>query len=568
MNLLSKEKGSLSSYENMNDLIGACVRFHHKCRCKRDNSDVHHNRIELSRCILRFHEESGTLTDGVQQSIEKLQDSSCVLLMAAHQPNLFAYSGVLRKGALGQVLENRLSGILDTPVVMLFGIADQDFCDDRWVRSAQLPDVERRAGSLTLGLGIPKTRALLNKVMLPKGTLDGWRKEIEQWLHSKFNSIRDMSRSLGIEIGVDSDLIFGNFEDFWLTVRDAYTKARTYSDFNAFLMSMITNAIWGYHTLFARFSECQQILSKEFCFLLSHFQEYSQRLREAESGVCARDCDKSEHDFIPFWYHCDCGSKARLKAKQEGQSLLGEGQCLGCGRTHRIDFCTMDTPSVSTIMERISARAISMPLVFFPGLGVCGYIGGVGGKEYLRKAQYVARSLGIEFPPVAIWRPRDVYLGLAQLEAMMTYRRLTGTFDLSQHPTAVAQLTEKISASRKQVEDLQSLGKTIPANDEMNEKERNQQVNWISARKRKTIRETGLPLMIRKLNLLKNVAIIKDQYPCIVDYAVNIGLRSTSEQWITHLKKGGDFSSSVRLETGLDKAIQAAMPELHKKWEN
>jgi hypothetical protein len=63
----------------------------------------------------------------VEQALEKLRAQHCLLLMTAHQRNLFAYGNVLRKATLNRVLAERLSELLDVPVVTFFGLADQDF---------------------------------------------------------------------------------------------------------------------------------------------------------------------------------------------------------------------------------------------------------------------------------------------------------------------------------------------------------------------------------------------------------------------------------------------------------
>ena len=95
--------------------------------------------------------------------------------MTAHQPNLFAYSGVLRKATLNHVLAKGLETQLGVPVISFFGIADQDFSDDRWVRSAQLPAVKKRDGVLTLQIKLPD-KLRLNQVSKPSNdVVAGWK---------------------------------------------------------------------------------------------------------------------------------------------------------------------------------------------------------------------------------------------------------------------------------------------------------------------------------------------------------------------------------------------------------
>jgi hypothetical protein len=241
------------SYENMKKLTEACVCFYGKSLVKKNFSDFSERRSQLAKYVRKFHGEAGTLTPRVEEAIKNLENGSCLLLMTAHQPNLFAYSGVLRKATLNHVLAEKLSERLRVPVVSFFGVADQDFTDDRWVRSALLPDVERRNGLLELRFDMPE-KLMLNKVAKPsRRILDNWRKEIEHWMDRKLGSIRRDCASLGFQFSNENDDLAGSFEDFWMLVKDAYERAEKYADFNAFIISKIMNEVWGYSTLFSSF---------------------------------------------------------------------------------------------------------------------------------------------------------------------------------------------------------------------------------------------------------------------------------------------------------------------------
>jgi hypothetical protein len=444
------------------------------------------------------------------------------------------------------------------PVVSFFGIADQDFTDDRWVKSALLPDVVRRDGVLELRIDLPE-KLMLNRVAKPsRHDLDGWRDEIKDWFNRKLTSIERSFKSLGIEFSQQNTCVPGNFEDFWRIVEKSYERAESYSDFNAFVMSKIVNVAWGYGTLFSRFSECQQIFEREFCFLLSHFGEYSQYVKEAtlfdeglKGGVY-----REEFNTVPFWYHCDCGSKVRLIAEQQRGSLYSRGECLRCREKHEIDFSSKRDPDISGILSRISARSLSMPLVFFDGLRICGYVGGLGGKVYLRQARYVAEHLGTSFPPVVVWRPRDVYLGVGQLEALTAFRKLAGTFDISQCPEVKHRLKKRIADVQQKIDDLERRKEELAEHAEMQEKEIFKKMRAISIRQREIRRDSGFSVLSRNLKLLQNLEAVMHLHPCIADYAVNVGLGSTSEQWIAFLKDNGSLSSSVSLNTDFDKFVQ------------
>lgn len=545
--------------ENMQQLVDNCKNFYNTLKENTINtSESYQRRIQLSKWIRKFHQDCGTLTPNVKDAIDKIRDKSCVFLMTAHQPNLFAYSGVFRKATLTHVLAQRLSEDLNVPVVVFFGIADQDFTDDRWVKSALLPDVERRGGGFELRINLPE-KLMLNRVVKPsRQVLDDWRNHIKNWLGEKLGSVKKHCKSLGIEFSPQEVGLTKNFEDFWSIVEEAYEKADSYSNFNAFVMSRIVNEVWGYDTLFSRFSECQQIFEHEFCFLLSRFEEYSRYVREAtlfsensEWGVF-----KNEFNTIPFWYHCDCGSKARLMAELQGQLIFGHGECLRCGKDYKFEFSSKTRPNVSGILSRISARSITMPLVFFDGLKVCCYVGGVGGKEYLRQAKYVAEHLGKAFPPLAIWRPKDVYFGVGQLEALMMFRRLSGTFDFSQCSIVKARFKREFKRIKESIGEVELQKRRLAAQAGAEKEEIIKEMKALSAKQNEIRKKTGFSVLVRNLKLLENVKGVLGLFPCIVDYAVNVGLKATSEQWVAFLKEDGSLSSDVNLKTDFDDLVK------------
>ena len=545
------------SYESLEKLTEACVDFYHGSVEKTDLSDAFERRRQLAKFVRKFHGEVGTLSSCVEEGIKNLEDGSCLLLMTAHQPNLFAYSGVLRKATLNHVLAQKLSQSLKVPVVSFFGIADQDFTDDRWVRTALLPDVERRGGVLQLRYDMPD-KLMLNKIAKPsKKVLDNWRDEIKDWLSRKLNSIERCGRSLRIQTGGENRDLAVDFDGFWELIKEAYDRAENYADFNAFVMSRIVNGVWGYGTLFARFSECQQIFEHEFCSLLSRFDEYSRYVREAtgNSGNPEGGVYQQESETIPFWYHCGCGSKARLTAEQKNGSCIGRGECISCGKMYRIDFQSEHEPQISGIVNGISARSLSLPLVFFHGLKVDCYVGGAGGKDYLKQASHVAKRLGMTFPPVIVWRPKDVYFGVGQLEALMTYRNISGTFDLSQCSRFEADLRGKIAEVQCRIDELEELKKQVQSDCEVRKEEQIQRLKDLSARQNEVRKQTDFSVLSVNLKLLENVAAVMSLHPCIVDYALNVGLRETSEQWITYLLENGSLSSNVNLRTVFDGAL-------------
>lgn len=548
---------------SIGELLEACISFHRQRKSEASVERARERRTELAGFARLFHDECGTLTPSVQKRIEDLENGNCIVLMTAHQPNFFAYSGVLRKATLSFVLAKKLEGVLKVPVVSFFGIADQDFTDEQWVKMAILPDVERRNGVLEIRHELPKG-LVLNSVAKPsRQALTSWRYEIENWLSRKLRSLNQFFKSLRLDIQVDDDVLRQNFEDFWGIVEEAFARARSFSDFNGFVMSQVVNQTWGYDTLFCRFSECEQIFEHELCSLLSRFEEYSRCVKEAitvRTGL-QRGVYGDEYDTIPFWYHCDCGGKARLSAERRSQSLFGHGKCLHCGKDYEIDLGPKQDPKISKLLPRVSARSLPMPLIFFEGLNVSCYIGGIGGREYLRQAKYVAEHMGMTFPPVVIWRPKDVYCGVGQLEALLTFRNLSGTFDFSHYQDVKRGLEDKIAQVKKSVEKLDLYKKDLATSVESKSEEMIQKARAASIKQNEIRREAKFSLVARNLRFLENAVAITDLYPCIVDYAVNIGLKETSNQWVAFLNTKGNLSENLALKTDLA-PLQNLVPDL------
>lgn len=82
------------------------------------------------------------------------------------------------------------------------------------------------------------------------------------------------------------------------------------------------------------------------------------------------------------------------------------------------------------MLPNVSLRAEAM-LIAFSGIGVAFYIGGQGGVAYLNRAEKIAQALGVQFPVVATWRPKDVYGGVGQLDAILELLRITSQYNLA-----------------------------------------------------------------------------------------------------------------------------------------
>ena len=200
------------TFKSLKELVDSCVSFYENNLEKMRIDNVRKRRADLSVFVERFHRDCGTLTCDVKKRINDLKDGNCAVVMSAHQPNLFAYSGILRKATLISVLAKHLEERLNVPVVNFFGIADQDLTGDRWVKSALLPAVMRRDGLLSIHIKLPD-ELLLNKVFKPSlGLLGHWKTQIERWLEDAVNSVDRLCCTCGFSI-LNSEKEIKTFDD-------------------------------------------------------------------------------------------------------------------------------------------------------------------------------------------------------------------------------------------------------------------------------------------------------------------------------------------------------------------
>ena len=550
-------------FKNLKELVDSCVSFYESNVEKMRLDSVRKRRADLSGFVERFHRDCGTFTPDVEKRVKDLRDGNCVVVMSAHQPNLFAYSGILRKTTLIFVLAKQLEKRLKVPVVNFFGIADQDFTEDRWVKSSLLPAVLRRDGVLSVHIRLPEG-LLLNRVPKPSlDFVDDWKAQIEKWLDDAVGSVDRLSKMCGFSMfNPEKDVLKENFGSFWKIVEDSYQRSTSYSDLNAFVMSKIVNEAWGYDTLFSRFSECQQAFADEIAFLLSRYQDYSRFLKEAHELLCEKGISSGvsaqEGRLIPFWYHCDCGSKVRLFSSQRDGSLFGYGDCLGCGRHYELDFGSVGKPDVSGVASRMSLRAISWILAFSKGLGFSCYVGGVGGVWYLMEVQYVADKLGIPLPPTPVWRPHDRYVGIGQMEALLELKRMCGDLGVGYLSGAMDVLKSRIAEAQKCLDKLEdSRGRIMEKlRGHPNNKKLKEEIKRISLSQTEVKRSSNLSVIYHELKILENIPVVLNLIPSIIDYAVNVGLKETSDQWVRHLSENGSLSSDVHLEPVLNRIMR------------
>ena len=276
---------------------------------------------------------------------------------------------------------------------------------------------------------------------------------------------------------------------------------------------------------------------------MSRFEEFSEFVKEAEGllvrrGVLLNVTDDG-YDKAPFWYNCNCGGKVDLRLNPGFRGLEGRGNCSRCNKEYSFAFGDPETPSLSEVKSQVSSRSISILLTYFRALGISCFTSGVGGLGYLIKARHIAYKLGIPFPPSPVWRPRDKYLGVAQLQALLQFKEISGSFDIG--------LSEDLLARSRKEAAL--LGKKLKNS------RRSAVQDKVSAHADRKMREEKketakkLSELNRTARLLEKVPASLNVIPSIIDYAVNVGLKETSDQWGAFLGGEGSFFSDVELQS-------------------
>jgi hypothetical protein len=491
----------------------------------RVEDNVLENRIRLERFIRKFHSEADTLHDNITRQCMLLNDPTTRLLVSTHQPNLFAYGGIFKKVVLLETLRNTtIENHKEGKIINLFVIIDHDFIDEIWMRRAQLPSFHHLSGLLQLRFSVDPSQKWKMVCNIPRPgerTLYNWKREIISWIEKSSSSPSNR------------EIMIYNLNRFWEEVEIAYSKARSYSDFNSFLMSRIINTIWGYSTLFVRLSEMSQILINGFEFLMFNHRIYSDVLTKTEKALSSHGIktgvSSTSFDKAPFWLHCKCGSKAAVSLASE-QKLSCKGSCISCKKVLTLDVHDLDKPDLSKFISYISPKAISIPLLLSRDLEISCYCSGNGGLGYLMDARAISKHLSIRWPMILVWASKDAYYGMAQNQAVNAVNMRIEDAEMR-----LQDLHSRNNEYKRKIRDL-----VIKRTDLVNA---NRSISGILddlfELKEEQTRIRNEIEMVEKMTKILSLS------PCILDYAVNFGMIDTEKQWRRHLLGNGDLSTPV-----------------------
>jgi hypothetical protein len=495
------------------------------------------NRKKLQLSIRKFHIEADTLTSDVSNKIASLIKPNTEIFVSTHQPNLFPYSGILKKIVLLNVLKDAVENLdQNKKVTALFVVLDHDFMDELWVHVAQLPSIWNSLGTLDLRMPVSKSisRKMISSIPVPTQTvLDSWKMQVKRWIAKCTSSNPDIRSR-----------IIDNFNRYWTKVEETLSKAKTYGDFNSFLMSQLVNKEWQYDTLFVRVTDLFAVFEEGYKYLVANFSAYSEALRETEKvltdyGIKTNVSSRS-FDYFPLWLHCNCGSKAPTKIANEQESITLVGICLSCKKTLKAKIGSNGRAYISEeLLQYLSPRAISLLLLLSRELGITCYCSGVGAIDYMIYGNAVFDVLSIKRPLIVFWPSRDVYNGIAQCEAINLIANaqqnvkdpLQGLKELKEQEIRFKyQIKALITERSREVKNRGHIDSILDNLFQLKEQQRNFR-NII------TLTEKG----IRVLKVS----------PCLVDYAVNFGIKNIESYWRQSLFRCDDLSAPVLFDRNL-----------------
>ncbi len=489
------------------------------------------NRRKLSDVIYNFHQKSGTLTSKVKSQIELIENENLKIIVAIHQPNLFAFSGVFKKIVMLETLSNHLEKPDDAPLP-LFLIIDHDFMDDSWVHVAKLPSMKNSSGILDIRYPMNdiKRWKIICKTDPPTHSLISyWENQVYTWIKNDKSLLKENRKRL-----------YNNLEKFWQIVEESLSNSKNYSEFNSHIMAKMINNVWDYKTLFVNLSDLSNVFKNGYNFLLSNNDVYLKSLERSETffrnhGI-HNGISSNSSKYSPLWLNCSCGSKGYSILNKDGHGNTSlTGKCISCKKELSLNVGTKNNISIPMDkLSMVSPRAIPILLLLSRELKISSYLTGTGGSlGYTIIGKRVYDDLKIKMPLLLLWASKDVYTGFAQKEALRVLRE-NNINDVSKF---------LIDANNKN-HDFENKIKPLISKRNLVYKDKDALKNLLEDLLHYKKEQRNLKSLINNAEKSNNALTLKS---CIIDYVVNFGMDSISNMWSSSLIKNNDFASPLIL---------------------
>ena len=490
---------------SLEEAIESCLKYYHDHQVSAHVLDV---RTRIGKQMEAFHRKAGTYSDRIKKSIKDVSKPETLVVEVAHQPNIFPYSGFFKKIVLGHIIAETIREKVDFPVVELFGIVDQDFANPKWFRNTYLPDINAKEGLLVLSAPVSrKSIDAMYTIEKPSMELvNKWKSALETWLINNARILNRLSKDIHGNIQLDRDkmsIFRSRLKKLFELIDDCAKISNSLTEFNSFFLSKLVNTIWDYPMVFYEYHVTQQYFKDEYEFLIKNFVVYDQQFRFYYNFIVSKGISlnfkEPERNCAPFWLHCDCGAKVNVDAdcNQLKGIILIKQECPKCKKESA-------AIALDDIMNKISPRAVSRPIIVSRGIQPSIFISGLDAAGFELISRGIANDLNINLPPYAIWHVKDNYMGIAQ---------------------AVANLTIKKAFFRKEGFTKENKENKKDYKTEMKEKKKSL-------------------VLSRCENALKVM-------PSIIDYLINFGFVETRDLWSDYLLREGGLSADLNFETDI-----------------
>lgn len=357
-----------------------------------------------------FHERANTLSKSVIKNIDCIKSGSPRIRLS-HQIDIFFSMGILGQFILLNQIQQKLSqhGV---PTGSIYVAIDYDRAEDSRFRVAHFPDVKRRDGFIPLTGAVKKE--LFNKPMgsIPKPPAE----LVKSWLfmiQSSINENISILRKMNV-FEQKRNMINNHFCELQDIIWESYSKANSFTDFNAFLISKIVNNMWNLPIAFVYGSELQPLMKDGYEQLFDRYDLINSFAKEAKDyfanyGVHLKGITEGNTSKFLLWYNCPkCFERLELKLT-EGQNIFVESTCPDCQSKYKFQLGTRLKPELSAISDRMSARIILDNILDTASLGFVGGSGYIGQADHLVLTNYVAKKLGMSISPQCIFIPNGLY---------------------------------------------------------------------------------------------------------------------------------------------------------------
>lgn len=446
------------------------------------------NVIAISK---KFADESGI---SIKDPGEITPDS--IIIESGHQPNFLPYPGIFKKMYLLCQMQSLLQKN-GKRAIPFFGFADQNICTAQLLFENQLPAYNKQ-GKEKIGFKISKNDKWKRFNTLKKPDEKSFQNAIETIIHFYSENMKKVKQP--------NSHIDDNLQDVCQILWKSYDKARTFSEMNEFIISLIATELFELEVYFFRYSDVQKnfIFCTEWENVIRKKESYSHVYNSTIRNF-ALPIPKITDSYLPFWYHCRCGGLADPQIYEGNKWLI---RCPIC-REEQIIEAGGHVRQIKEQFSQISPKAVFRNLVFSEGLGTSFFISGSGGGlQYGIISNEMADHFNLNKPTSIAWKSRDYYLGISHIHAIREFNKF---FDSTYNDVLDGETNELISRSREKLEKKMS--------DVTNPTTQKKELKKIKGKL------ANIPIQVE---LIRNCF---STTPSILDLLVNLNARDAINEW-------------------------------------